>query len=301
MFDDVLGVYYAKARVYDHNNKHFGTEDLAKGFVDEPFTLNSYLYTINNPLIYLDEDSQKPTPLEAALMTRHVYNPSHYVGTLDDRWHHLPQYSNLGSGIAVYGRFLPGFPQDRYGRFIREYTVAFRGTRFGEEGGVDDMVQNIQQHLPRNITNTFNITSQNQIDDREFMDYFLNKKPNRTITLTDHSKGGGSAFNPSNPKALTSDFLPPLADTILSHRQRVTSEITSFVVEGDILRSLLGEPPVATTRLLERQHTTELIPMPRIADPSMVQGIHTVNMQRFLIDSVNNHRMSSVIQALGGE
>ena len=51
-FDDVLGVYFAKARFYDPVDMRFLAIDPIKGFVIDPQTINSYIYVLNNPVIY---------------------------------------------------------------------------------------------------------------------------------------------------------------------------------------------------------------------------------------------------------
>ena len=53
-YDPVLGQYYAKARMYDAANKRFVAEDLIKGDVTTPQSLNPNIYTVNNPMKYVD-------------------------------------------------------------------------------------------------------------------------------------------------------------------------------------------------------------------------------------------------------
>jgi len=52
--DMVLGGYYAKARMYDPQDKRFLAQDPIKGNVYDPQSLNTYIYVLNNPLIYVD-------------------------------------------------------------------------------------------------------------------------------------------------------------------------------------------------------------------------------------------------------
>ena len=64
--DSVLGMYYAKARMYDTADKHGSTKanklgdkrftaiDPVKGDVRNPQTMVQYTYVINNPLMYVD-------------------------------------------------------------------------------------------------------------------------------------------------------------------------------------------------------------------------------------------------------
>ncbi len=53
-WDDVLGMYYAKARFYDPAAKRFVSMDPVKGNVTDPLSLVSYLYCVDNPLKYVD-------------------------------------------------------------------------------------------------------------------------------------------------------------------------------------------------------------------------------------------------------
>ena len=64
--DSVLGMYYAKARMYDTADKHGSTKanklgdkrftavDPVKGDVRNPQTMVQYTYVLNNPLMYVD-------------------------------------------------------------------------------------------------------------------------------------------------------------------------------------------------------------------------------------------------------
>ena len=61
-FDAVLNQYYAKARFYDAENRHFTAMDpildpsqySIKEYVDNPVQLVQYIYTNNNPIVYVD-------------------------------------------------------------------------------------------------------------------------------------------------------------------------------------------------------------------------------------------------------
>ena len=59
-YDSVLGIYYARARMYDAADRRFHAVDLIKGTVANPQTLNAYVYVIDNPIKYID-----PTGLAA--------------------------------------------------------------------------------------------------------------------------------------------------------------------------------------------------------------------------------------------
>jgi RHS repeat-associated protein len=53
-YDPVLGLYYAKARIYDPADRRFAAMDPVKGTVMDPQSLIQYVYVLNNPLKYVD-------------------------------------------------------------------------------------------------------------------------------------------------------------------------------------------------------------------------------------------------------
>jgi len=73
MYDPVLNIYYARARMYDAADRRFMAVDPIKGIITRPSTLSQYSYVVNNPLKYFD-----PFGLEYV-----IYDPAvgHYVYT----------------------------------------------------------------------------------------------------------------------------------------------------------------------------------------------------------------------------
>ena len=53
-YDAVLGMYYAKARFYDAENRRFAAVDPLKGEITNPLTMVQYLYVVDNPLRWVD-------------------------------------------------------------------------------------------------------------------------------------------------------------------------------------------------------------------------------------------------------
>jgi RHS repeat-associated protein len=56
--DEDTGLYYYNARWYDVEIGRFTSVDTYKGELENPQTLNLYIYTTNNPLIYVDPDGR---------------------------------------------------------------------------------------------------------------------------------------------------------------------------------------------------------------------------------------------------
>ena len=53
-YDPLLGVYYAKARMYDPANSRMLSVDPVKGTISNPQTMNQYIYCLDNPINYID-------------------------------------------------------------------------------------------------------------------------------------------------------------------------------------------------------------------------------------------------------
>jgi RHS repeat-associated protein len=53
-YDQVLGLYYAKARMYDAQDRRFMAVDPFKGVITNPQTLILYAYVFNNPVLWVD-------------------------------------------------------------------------------------------------------------------------------------------------------------------------------------------------------------------------------------------------------
>lgn len=53
-YDEVTETYFAEAREYDSRRGRFISEDILKGHIQVPITLNEYTYCWNNPMRYVD-------------------------------------------------------------------------------------------------------------------------------------------------------------------------------------------------------------------------------------------------------
>ncbi|MCL1834899.1 MAG: hypothetical protein FWG48_01950, partial [Oscillospiraceae bacterium] len=86
-YDPVLGVYYARARMYDAGDRRFMAVDLVKGNVFQPPTLVRYTYALNNPKKYIDLDGLAPS-----------FYKSH-----DEKWRFLMDSKGLNATISIFG------------------------------------------------------------------------------------------------------------------------------------------------------------------------------------------------------
>jgi RHS repeat-associated protein len=63
-YDQVLNLYYAKARMYDAQDRRFMAMDWAGSNIAYTQTFNQYAYVINNPLKYIDLNGLEPVLIE---------------------------------------------------------------------------------------------------------------------------------------------------------------------------------------------------------------------------------------------
>ena len=79
-YDDVLDLYYAKARMYDAEDRRFLAVDPIKGNVSNVMTMVQYLYVLDSPLKYVDL-----LGLEIAYISIENSNLNFYVDTDDTK------------------------------------------------------------------------------------------------------------------------------------------------------------------------------------------------------------------------
>ena len=89
-YDAVLGMYYAKARFYDAENRRFAAMDPVKGEITNPLTMVQYLYVIDNPLRWID--------LLGKYYIRKIANGD-YIAT--------PASEGVASVATMFGSFVP--------------------------------------------------------------------------------------------------------------------------------------------------------------------------------------------------
>ena len=81
---DNTGLLYYNARYYDSYIGRFTTADTINGKIEEPQSLNRYVYVQNNPLKYVDPSGNEPVKKEIALILNSFdisYNPKFSLAT----------------------------------------------------------------------------------------------------------------------------------------------------------------------------------------------------------------------------
>ena len=108
--DGISGTYFAQAREYRPEDGRFMAEDVIKGNVILPKTLNSYGYCYGNPLLYVDRDGKFPMipmPVITEEDMDKIYNFNDLMEELRDR-----SKDNIGTiTLGVNVSLTPGFWQ----------------------------------------------------------------------------------------------------------------------------------------------------------------------------------------------
>jgi RHS repeat-associated protein len=61
--DTIAGTYFAQAREYMPQTGRFVSEDLIRGFIEVPFTMNHYTYCWNQPIDFIDLNGMSRAPI----------------------------------------------------------------------------------------------------------------------------------------------------------------------------------------------------------------------------------------------
>jgi RHS repeat-associated protein len=97
-FDQVLNLYYAKARMYDAQDRRFVAVDTYKGELANPQTLVQYIYCNNNPLKYVDPFGLDPVPQWAVNINKGNATQADYATAIEfDKSGSISAYTGIAA------------------------------------------------------------------------------------------------------------------------------------------------------------------------------------------------------------
>lgn len=106
-YDDETQNYYLLSRYYDPAIARFTSEDTYRGEIEDPLSLNQYVYARSNPLRYVDEDGHLPIPIITAFIGAIFNTGVEFVGDLLDDGQINNGWRSY-AGAAVEGAIIGG-------------------------------------------------------------------------------------------------------------------------------------------------------------------------------------------------
>ncbi|WP_254223378.1 RHS repeat-associated core domain-containing protein, partial [Brevibacillus parabrevis] len=178
MYDKESNFYYLRARYYDPKMGRFVSEDTYKGQVDNPLTLNRYMYVHNNPLRFIDPSGQKPQYVYDKTDGRYYYSSSieFFDGTLT-AFGYVPFGSLVAEGTKQFHEEMRNYSRgdikvlslSESEEFIRGYEFATLLDLTGDKGKyVSPFLKNFTGYLGMAITtgNLFELwANETEMDD----------------------------------------------------------------------------------------------------------------------------------------
>ncbi|EPY14883.1 Rhs family protein [Paenibacillus alvei A6-6i-x] len=225
-WDAATNLQYLRARWYDPSIGRFVNEDTYEGEIKNPLSLNLYTYVHNNPLSNVDPTGHIPRPIEAAELAAHIYE---LKGSLSGGWTY--SYTITGGDnmvMGVYYRTLKG------GTF--EYALVNKGSDLNWSDWKNNALQPIGY-------------SADMKDSIKKSTEFVNANKGKEITMVGHSKGGAEATAnavANNKNAITFNTSPAVLWVNGLSDKDYTGTMTHYVVKGELLNHLLGEPSVGS-------------------------------------------------------
>ncbi|NUY81909.1 hypothetical protein HUK80_13475 [Flavobacterium sp. MAH-1] len=267
--DGETGNYYYGARYYDPKlSVWLSVDPMAEKFAGR----SGYEYCLGNPIKFVDPDGRKPTPLEAAIMSKHVYGDK---VKLIGGW----KVSNVGQGLALINE-RTGFKSQVYERTVNgktEYTYATAGTE-----DMKDTKQDVKQ--------IFGLSEQYQqsVDNAKTLNKSLD---GAELTFTGHSLGGGMAeanaiatgddaltFNAAGLSVFTPGGLQPSKTT------------DAYILTTDPLnagQSATGLPTAGGTKHYIQPGSVQGAENGHSID-SVIEGLQTISKGQFVKNTIEN-------------
>ena len=220
-FDEETGLYYYGARYLNPMaSVWYGVDPLAEKYP----TVGGYVYTLCNPVRFIDLKGKKPTTKEAALISKHVYGGSDAADTQRDleksgwKVSHMFDDLDLSSESGLKSQF---YERTKNGK--KEFCYAFAGTDFTSIG---DDVTDVQQFfggVPRQYSEA--------VSNAEVISNIIEEKYGKNVDLTfvGHSLGGGLAAVASMAtgfEAMTFNPAAVVSPLLLGNASRITNYIS---------------------------------------------------------------------------
>ncbi|MGN0319854.1 MAG: RHS repeat domain-containing protein, partial [Lachnospira sp.] len=189
--DSVAGLYFAQAREYDSSTGRFGAVDPYRGELDNGDTLNSYIYCLNNPLLYFDPWGLAPAWLEGIWVHIQIenelkekrYGCDNAVSNVVIRGAGL---GNTGIGIADLVVFKTGYVE------IYEIKPATWST-----GGLNVSANNQLNRYVKNFMPNYDVQANRG---KDVFEYTVTYDKDPTRTLTYWTNGDGLIYYSLSPK-----------------------------------------------------------------------------------------------------
>ena len=228
--DALSGLYYYGARFYDPViGNWLSVDNMAADFAG----WSPYNYCLNNPIILIDPDGNKPTPREAALIATHIYGGTNVK--LEGGWMPSTRTFGIKTGQLENGMYSMIYERTVNGKI--ELVYAFQGTN--PSSGVD-WKNNAQQALGKSEQYQMAIDNSISINDQ------IKNNDSYELSFVGHSLGGGLAaasayatgneaitFNPAGVSQKTLDN-----NLVTSKKGSMNDMIQAYIMTTDPLNNI---------------------------------------------------------------